>query len=141
MNWKPNIDLEMWGGNIWCREGNALPDRTIQLLKETNVCLFGAITSKNADEALQELGPSLTGKGLKYRSPIVQVRQLFDLYVNLRPCKAFAGNPSELSRRDRFGNLPGEHRRPLCGVEFHPLPSEVRKVLERTPRGYEAIFP
>ena len=118
------------GWNFWCREGNPLPDRTIQLLKETEVCLFGAVTSKTADEAAQELDPSLRGKGLKYSSPIVRLRQMFDLYVNLRPCKAFQGNP--LNYRDGIDivifreNTEGMY----AGVEFRPLPPEVRKVLE-----------
>jgi 3-isopropylmalate dehydrogenase len=132
---KLGLDAEYRFGDVgweyWCREGNPLPDRTIQLLKETDVCLFGAITSKTADEALQELSPSLAGKGLKYRSPIVQLRQLFDLYVNLRPCKAIPGNP--LNYREGIDlvifreNTEGLY----AGVEFHPLPSEVRKVLEK----------
>jgi isocitrate/isopropylmalate dehydrogenase len=119
------------GWEYWCTEGNPLPDRTVQLLKETDVCLFGAITSKTADEALQQLSPSLAGKGYQYRSPIVQLRQLFDLYVNLRPCKAFAGNP--LNYREGIDlvifreNTEGLY----AGVEFHPLPSEVRKILEK----------
>jgi 3-isopropylmalate dehydrogenase len=119
------------GWEFWCKEGNALPDRTIQLLKETDVCLFGAITSKTADEAARELDSSLQGKGLKYSSPIVQLRQLFDLYVNLRPCKAFPGNP--LNYRDRIDlvifreNTEGLY----AGVEFYPLPSGVREVLEK----------
>jgi isocitrate/isopropylmalate dehydrogenase len=118
------------GWEFWCKEGNALPDRTIQLLKETNVCLFGAITSKTADEAGKELAPSLREKGLKYSSPIVKLRQMFDLYVNLRPCKAFSGNP--LNYREGIDviifreNTEGLY----AGVEFHPFPSEIRKVME-----------
>src|SRR6476646_5755866 len=34
------------GWDIWCNEGNALPDRTIDLLKKHKLGLFGAITSK-----------------------------------------------------------------------------------------------
>jgi 3-isopropylmalate dehydrogenase len=118
------------GWEFWCREGNPLPERTIQLLKETDVCLFGAITSKTADEAAQELLPALQGKGLKYSSPIVRLRQMFDLYINLRPCKAFPGNP--LNYREGIDlvifreNTEGLY----AGVEFYPLPSEVRKALE-----------
>jgi len=118
------------GWEFWCKEGNALPDRTIQLLKETDVCLFGAITSKTGDEADKELAPSLRGKGLKYNSPIVTLRQMFDLYVNLRPCKAFHGNP--LNYREEIDliifreNTEGLY----AGVAFHPFPSEVRKVME-----------
>jgi 3-isopropylmalate dehydrogenase len=132
---KLGVDAEYRSGAIgwecWCEEGNPLPDRTIQLLKETDVCLFGAVTSKTADEALRELSPSLAGKGLKYKSPIVQLRQLFDLYVNLRPCKAFAGNP--LNYREGIDlTIFRENTEGLyAGVEFHPLPSEVRKVLEK----------
>jgi isocitrate/isopropylmalate dehydrogenase len=119
------------GWDFWCREGNPLPDRTIHLLKETDVCLFGAITSKTADQAAQELDSSLQSKGLKYSSPIVQLRQLFDLYVNLRPCKAFSGNP--LNYREGIDliifreNTEGLY----AGVEFYPLPLGVREVLEK----------
>ncbi|MGB9893223.1 MAG: isocitrate/isopropylmalate family dehydrogenase, partial [Candidatus Saccharicenans sp.] len=81
------------GWEFWCREGNALPDRTIKLLKETDVCLFGAITSKPKEDAARELAPELQGKGLSYVSPIVKLRQIFDLYINLRPCKSYPGNP------------------------------------------------
>jgi 3-isopropylmalate dehydrogenase len=131
---KLGLDAEyLWGDigwEFWKKEGNALPQRTIDLLCSTDVCLFGAITSKTADEALQELTPSLQEKGLKYRSPIIQLRQLFDLYVNLRPCKAFPGNP--LNYREEIDmvifreNTEGLY----AGVEFHPIPSEVRRVLE-----------
>ena len=34
------------GWEIWCNEGNALPERTIKLLTEHKLGLFGAITSK-----------------------------------------------------------------------------------------------
>ena len=34
------------GWEFWCKEGNALPDRTVKALKETTCGLFGAITSK-----------------------------------------------------------------------------------------------
>ena len=119
------------GWEYWCREGNPLPDRTVQLLKETDVCLFGAITSKTAEEALQELSPGLAGKGLKYRSPIVQLRQLFDLYVNLRPCKAFPGNPLNYRKGIDLVIFRENTEGLYAGVEFYPLPSEVRKVLEK----------
>jgi len=81
------------GWEFWCKEGNPLPQRTIQLLRETDVCLFGAITSKPKEEAERELAPELRGKRLSYSSPIVALRQMFDLHTNLRPCKAFPGNP------------------------------------------------
>lgn len=81
------------GWEFWVKEGEALPERTIELLRSTDCAFFGAITSKPAKEAARELTPELQGRGLTYRSPIVRMRQLLDLYVCLRPCKAFPGNP------------------------------------------------
>jgi len=81
------------GWEFWRTEGEALPTRTIQLLKATDCAFFGSITSKPAAEAARELVPELQNRGLSYRSPIVRMRQLLDLYICLRPCKAFPGNP------------------------------------------------
>ena len=127
------LDAEYIEGDIgwkfWCEEGNPLPDQTIKMLKETDVCLFGAITSKPKEDALKELNPSLRDKGYSYFSPIVRLRQEFDLYTNLRPCKAYPGNP--LNYRDDIDlvifreNTEGMY----AGVEFYPLPKEVRDAL------------
>ncbi len=118
------------GWEFWCKEGEPLPQRTLDTLKTCNCALFAAITSKPKEEAEAELIPELQGQGLTYRSPIVRLRQAFDLYVNLRPCKAFKGNP--LNYRDDVDlvvfreNTQGLY----SGVEFHPLPEEVRAALE-----------
>ena len=119
------------GWEFWCTEGNPLPDRTIKLLKETDCCLFGAITSKPKEEAQEELISELKDKGFVYSSPIVQLRQLFNLHTNLRPCKAFPGNP--LNYRDDIDlvvfreNTEGLY----SGVEFYPLPQEVFDALAK----------
>jgi isocitrate/isopropylmalate dehydrogenase len=118
------------GWEFWRTEGEPLPQRSIDTLKACDCALFAAITSKPKEEAEAELAPELQGKGLVYRSPIVRLRQMFDLYVNLRPCKAFLGNP--LNFRDGIDlvvfreNTQGLY----AGVEFYPLPAEVRTVLE-----------
>src|SRR3990172_1457412 len=118
------------GWEFWCKEGDALPKRTIDILNSTTCALFGAITSKPKDEAERELIPELRRKGLSYRSPIVRLRQMFDLYSNLRPCKAYPANP--LNYRDDIDlvvfreNTEGLY----SGVEFRPLPDAVRAALE-----------
>lgn len=117
------------GWEFWRTEGEALPQRTVDILKTCDCALFGAITSKPRDEAEAELIPELRGKRLQYRSPIVRLRQMFDLYSNLRPCKAYAGNP--LNYRDDIDlvvfreNTEGMYG----GVEYHPLPDAVRATL------------
>ncbi|MBN1953352.1 MAG: isocitrate/isopropylmalate dehydrogenase family protein [Bacteroidales bacterium] len=91
------------GWEFWVKEGNPLPDRTIQLLEKHKVGLFGAITSKPKEEAASELSPELQGKGLVYSSPIVGLRQHFDLDICIRPCKTYPGNPLNFIRRGRGG--------------------------------------
>ena len=124
-----NLDAEYIPGDIgwefWKTEGDPLPTRTINLLKETDCGLFGAITSKPNDEAQKELAPELKDKGFVYSSPIVRLRQTFNLHTNLRPCRAFAGNP--LNYRDDIDlvvfreNTEGLY----AGVEFHPVPYKI----------------
>ena len=129
------LDAEYIHGDIgwefWKTEGNPLPDRTIDLLKSTDACLFGAITSMPNEEAQSELVPELQAKGLIYSSPIVRLRQEFNLHTNLRPCKAFPGN--SLNYRDDIDLVVfRENTEDLySGVEFHPLPQEVFEVIAK----------
>lgn len=87
------------GWEFWCKEGNPLPERTIKLIEEHKIGLFGAITSKPKDEAFDELDPSLRDKGLVYSSPIVGLRQHFGLDICMRPCRTYKGNPLNFIRR------------------------------------------
>ena len=126
---KLDFDAEYLPGDIgwefWKSEGEPLPQRTIKLFGETDCTLFGAITSMPKEEADQALDPALKGKGLVYFSPIVRLRQMLNLHTNLRPCKAYAGNP--LNYRDDIDivifreNTEGMYG----GVEFYPLPQAV----------------
>lgn len=87
------------GWEFWKKEGNPLPDRTIALLEKHKIGLFGAITSKPKDAAFEELDASLRDKGLVYSSPIVGLRQHFNLDICIRPCKTYKGNPLNFIRR------------------------------------------
>jgi 3-isopropylmalate dehydrogenase len=128
------LDAEYVPGDIgwefWRREGEPLPARTTEMMRTTTCALFGAITSKPKEEAARELAPELQGKGYGYFSPIVRLRQEFDLYVNMRPCKAYAGNP--LNYRDDVDlvifreNTEGLY----AGVEWSPVPPAVYDCLK-----------
>lgn len=123
------------GWEFWCKEGDALPQRTLDLLQSTDCAFFGAITSKPAADAARELAPHLRDQNLTYRSPIVRMRQLLDLYICVRPCRicvrpcrAFPGNP--LNYREAIDlvvfreNTEGMY----IGVEFPKIPAEFQAV-------------
>ena len=131
------------GWEFWIQEGNALPARTIDLLAEHKLALFGAITSKPKDQAAAELSPESRDKGYVYYSPIVGLRQHFNLDVCIRPCRSFAGNPLNFIRRDGDGfveplvnavifrqNTEGLYG----GVEWTDPPAQVRAALETHPK-------
>jgi len=135
-----NADI---GWKFWCKEGNALPQRTIDLLAKYKIGLFGAITSKPKDAAAKELNSSLQGKGYVYFSPIVGLRQHFNLDLCIRPCKSFKGNPLNFIRRTKDGfeeplvntvifrqNTEGLY----SGVEWTNPPQIVREALETHPK-------
>jgi len=127
------------GWEFWCREGDALPERTIELLENVDAAMFGAITSKPVKAAELELVPELQGNGLIYRSPIVRMRQIFDLYTCLRPCKAYAGNPLNY-KEDIDLVIFRENTEDLySGVEFNPVPAELAEVLTKLSKPFAAF--
>jgi len=132
------------GWDCWCREGNALPDRTIDLLAKHKLGLFGAITSKPNKAAQAELDPELRDKGYVYYSPIVTMRQKFNLDVCMRPCIGFTGNPLNYIRKRTDGgfdepqinttvfrqNTEGMY----AGIEWTNPPVVVRTALNSHPK-------
>jgi len=136
------------GWDFWCKEGNALPTRTIDLLTKYKLGLFGAITSKPKKDAEAELDPALRGKGHVYYSPIVTMRQRFNLDICVRPCVGFPGNPLNYIRRKPDGTFEEPHidatifrqntEGMYCGVEWTNPPENVRTALNSHPR-FEAF--
>ncbi|MDH7603941.1 MAG: isocitrate/isopropylmalate family dehydrogenase [Melioribacter sp.] len=132
------------GWEFWCKEGNALPQRTIDLIAKHKIALFGAITSKPKDAAEKELDASLKGKGYEYFSPIVGLRQIFNLDICIRPCISFKGNPLNFIRK----KIDGTYEEPFVnvvifrqnteglysGVEWTNPPKHVRAALETHPK-------
>ncbi len=140
------LDAEYIPGDIgwefWRHEGEPLPQRTLDMMEETDCAFFGAITSKARDVADKELIPEMQDKGFIYRSPIVRMRQLLDLYICLRPCKAYAGNP--LNYKDGIDlvvfreNTEGMY----IGVEYPQVPEAFYQVpgMEKIPRDAAVSF-
>jgi 3-isopropylmalate dehydrogenase len=132
------------GWDCWINDGNPLPEKTIELLQEHKLGLFGAITSKPKNEAAKELKPELQDKGLVYYSPIVGLRQRFNLDVCIRPCRSFPGNPLNFIRQKAGGgyeepkvdavifrqNTEGLY----AGLEWTNPPDQVRDALATHPK-------
>ena len=77
------VDLHA-GFETFQQSGNALPDKTIDVLKqECDGALFGAVSSP-------------TTKVAGYSSPIVALRKKLDLYANVRPVKTTASVKSPI---------------------------------------------
>lgn len=74
------VELDV-GWATFQRTGHALPASTLEALQECDAALFGAVSS-----------PSHRVPG--YRSPIVTLRQHFDLYANVRPVRSLARGPA-----------------------------------------------
>jgi 3-isopropylmalate dehydrogenase len=104
------VDAEA-GWCCWEKYENTVPDATWDVLEATDCCLFGAITSR----------PGIPG----FKSAILQIRQRFDLFANVRPVKAYPGVP--LNYRDDVDlvifreNTEGLY----SGVEWAPMPDEL----------------
>jgi isocitrate dehydrogenase (NAD+) len=137
------VDAEIgWG--CWRRDGNALPRRTLDLLAEHKLALLGAITSKPPGAAEAELPSHLRGRGLKYASPILALRQHFGLDVCLRPSRSFAGNPTNFVRRHADGSIEEpvldiavfrQNTEGLyAGVEWTDPPADVRRAFASHPK-------
>ena len=126
-----------WG--CWRSHGNALPARTVELLAEHKLGLLGAITSKPTAAAEAELPAALKGRGLKYASPILSLRQNFAQDICVRPCRSFPGNPANFLRRLPDGSVEEpsldivvfrQNTEGLySGVEWTDPPAEVRAAL------------
>ena len=136
------------GWEFWKSEGNPLPEQTLDLLREHKLGLFGAITSKPKREAAAELAPELHDRGYVYFSPIVGMRQIFNLDVCIRPCRSFPGNLLNFVRQ----TADGGHEEPdvdvvifrqnteglYCGIEWTDPPVQVREALRLHPK-YKAF--
>jgi isocitrate dehydrogenase (NAD+) len=132
------------GWDCWVNDGNPLPEKTIELLAQNRLGLFGAITSKPKTQAAKELRPELRDKGFVYYSPIVGLRQRFDLDICIRPCRSFPGNPLNFIRQKAGGgfeepkvdavifrqNTEGLY----AGIEWTNPPDAVRNALATHPK-------
>lgn len=124
------------GWRFWQTEGDALPVRTIRALETCDAALFGAVTSRPDAEAEDELAPELRSPSRRYTSPIVRLRQHFELHTALRPCRAYAGNTRNIRPeidlvvfRENTEGLYG-------GIEWRAIPEPLALAMSDTKTGH-----
>jgi 3-isopropylmalate dehydrogenase len=119
------------GWEFWKREGNPLPDRTIQVIRSCDAALFGAITSLPAGETENALDPPLRGRGFVYRSPIVRLRQELRLDAKIIRARSFPGNPKNHREGIDLVVVRENSEGLYAGIELRAPSREVREALGR----------
>ncbi|MCL9685209.1 isocitrate/isopropylmalate family dehydrogenase [Legionella maioricensis] len=129
-----NIPFQLTFGDIgwsyWQSEGNAFPDRTWQLIAESNSVLLGAVTSKPLREAKKELATKFQKKNPTYISPIIQLRQKLDLFANVRPCFSLKNGEKKFNFCIIRENTEGLY----SGFDYYPLPEPIQGLLVNNQR-------
>lgn len=114
------------GWRCWCRDGEPVPARTLELLRAHRVGLLGAITSKGPAAAEAELAPHLRGTGLRYTSAILALRRALGLHVALRPAIG-----SQVDACVIMQNTEGLY----AGLDWDEAPPEIAAWLRAHPNG------
>lgn len=77
------------GGAVWKQCGESLPEKSFNVIKNSDALLFGATGMPGLPPGAAEIA-------------ILQIRQGFDLYVNLRPIKLFEVLRDRCPLKDEF---------------------------------------
>jgi isocitrate dehydrogenase (NAD+) len=108
-------DLQYAGSDVMAEnDGNPLPDRVLDAIRETGVALKGPIT---------------TPVGGGFRSVNVGLRKALDLYAQVRPCKTYPGVRSRFEDVDLV--IVRENTEDLyAGVEYEQGSDEARELID-----------
>ena len=105
-------DFQDAGIDVYESEGNPLPDRTLDSIRERGIAIKG---------------PTTTPVGSGHRSINVALRKEFDLYACIRPCKAYEGVRTRFPDTDIV--IVRENTEDLyAGIEFEKGSPEVEKL-------------
>jgi isocitrate dehydrogenase (NAD+) len=107
-------DFQDAGVDVFEEEGNPLPDRTLESIRERGLAIKG---------------PTTTPVGSGFRSINVALRKEFDLYSCIRPCKAYEGVRTRYPETDIV--IVRENTEDLyAGIEFENGSDEQKKLVK-----------
>lgn len=115
------------GWDVWKREGEAIPERTWALINDCDALLVGATTSLPKREELYFANQDLPLT--PYVSPIIQLRQKLDLFVNIRPCYSLIHQEKPFNFCILRENTEGLY----AGFDYHPIPPALYPLLQAHP--------
>jgi isocitrate dehydrogenase (NAD+) len=105
-------DFQDAGIDVYESEGNPLPDRTLDSIRERGLAIKG---------------PTTTPVGSGHRSINVALRKEFDLYACIRPCKAYEGVRTRFPETDVV--IVRENTEDLyAGIEFEKGSEEEKRL-------------
>ncbi|SEH10544.1 isocitrate/isopropylmalate dehydrogenase family protein [Thermoleophilum album] len=105
-------DFQEAGIDVFEREGTPLPERTLESIRRNKVAIKG---------------PTTTPVGSGHRSINVALRQAFDLYACIRPCKAYEGVRTRFPETDIV--IVRENTEDLyAGIEFERTSDECARL-------------
>jgi len=123
-----------WGGDYYCEHGQPAPPDFLDVLRPFDAIFLGALGDPH------RIPDHIT------LDPLMRMRQGFDQYACLRPCRLFRGIPSPLARPGRIDfvvvreNSEGEYS--ICGGRIHQgAPEEIAvQSAVHTRKGVERIL-
>ncbi len=105
-------DFQDAGVDVYESEGNPLPDRTLDSIRDTGLAIKG---------------PTTTPVGSGFRSINVALRKEFDLFACIRPCKSYEGVRTRFPETDIV--IVRENTEDLyAGIEFERGSDEVKRL-------------
>ncbi|QIV96476.1 molybdenum cofactor synthesis domain-containing protein [Allofrancisella inopinata] len=113
------------GWECWRKEGNPVPQKTWEIINESDATLLGAITSKPYKQAISELPSYLIDNPPMYISPVIQLRQTLDLFANVRPIFNINDRSKDFNLAVIRENTEGLY----SGLDYGYLPNEIKSIV------------
>jgi isocitrate/isopropylmalate dehydrogenase len=132
------------GWDTYQREGNALPDRTLELVRRADCTLLIVTTGGQTPHTSPNNKPNIpkTTQPSPYLDPWKLIAWKLYLPAELRPCRMIPGNPLNKTDSMDIAIFRDALEGSGTGIGFHPLTPKILEILTSHPKGkYLSLFP